>query len=676
MLAKARSDSIARRAALTAPTTFLPRLLLCSGLPHSSMVAMIDRLGKLGESSEDLNDTYQKLFHSSTVSAWDIGRLGHKRDIYRRLHGRISAYLRLNPSILGGVDSNVSKTFLEWLSNACIQPHEKPRKSKHKKQKTSEAPTLKNLTSASSIAAALNGVHISTSEIRPLVFHSKNEADFQWISLERVSSDNLVTADDRHSLSALAAKFVKENNFLALESQLSVLGGDDTAPTLEIAVQILKSFHTLDHAQNGAVMGILKWVPSLSEMGGSPELWSHIFSLTPSSFSSNLLLKCIESWNENHVSECRRWICETEDEDVTNGLNVELLAQYLVLTSGMPSPNIQNFSDPTKEVIYNFDDVILKGCISVASRCLRTSTEHQGEAGSHRNPTLGFDLAISVACTGRASFKSTCEMALQEATRGNVNAAEDVFGSLLLRLYLLRPKWMNLGLKEVRSLLMKVSSSLPNDLATWPSSMDEELEDMIDSARSGNLRLIKRLADLSRNHPIILLRKSASIKAFLEMDASLNITGDEEIRGTVHGQSVSPPREARLSGKTVKVSVRHWGFSYTEPVWVAFLDVVASCPAEVLFGCGLSIGLLDLLSVYLQLISVQVQLLTTDKATRLKTKLSEVFASFQKHNSVGWRQWLGSSIEKTEVRLILMSCEFISPQEAIGSVRAAAAAED
>ena len=143
MLAKARSDLIARRAALTAPTGFLPRLLLCSGLPRASLVTMIDRLGKMGEASDDRESMFSQLLIPSATSQWDIGRLGHRREVARKLLGRLSAYLRMNNISSRKEDATISTSFLEWLSREC-STKEKPRKSKKQKTKVG-APEMSSL---------------------------------------------------------------------------------------------------------------------------------------------------------------------------------------------------------------------------------------------------------------------------------------------------------------------------------------------------------------------------------------------------------------------------------------------------------------------------------------------------------------------------------------------------
>ena len=230
---------------------------------------------------------------------------------------------------------------------------------------------------------------------------------------------------------------------------------------------------------------------------------------------------------------------------------------------------------------------------------------------------------------------------------------------------------MNLGLEKTRLLLMSSSEVHAGDWVSWRSSTDNQLEDMIDSLRSGQLRMAKGLSEFSRKHPLILLRKSPCVVRALELDAEISLKGYDEIRGTVHGRALSGPRDANFMGKRVMVTIRHWGYSYSEPVWVAFLDIITSAPREVLFGCGLSIGLLDILAVYLKLMSVQLPLITTDKSKRIKSKLFEVFDNFQRHNPKGWKKWLAMAIEKGEVRHLLMSCNFITPQQAIDSLKRA-----
>lgn len=90
MLCKAKDDTIGKKAALAVPERFLARLLMSSGLPKASLMAMVDRLGNLGANMEDKSLIFGKLLLPSASSEWDIGRIGKQNDIIRRLVGRLS----------------------------------------------------------------------------------------------------------------------------------------------------------------------------------------------------------------------------------------------------------------------------------------------------------------------------------------------------------------------------------------------------------------------------------------------------------------------------------------------------------------------------------------------------------------------------------------------------------
>ena len=74
---------------------------------------MVDRLGRLGESSNDRDSTYVKLLAPPASSEWNIGRVGLKKENPRKLLGRLSAYMRLNKVTLSEGISAVSTFFLE-----------------------------------------------------------------------------------------------------------------------------------------------------------------------------------------------------------------------------------------------------------------------------------------------------------------------------------------------------------------------------------------------------------------------------------------------------------------------------------------------------------------------------------------------------------------------------------
>lgn len=84
-------------------------------------------------------------------------------------------------------------------------------------------------------------------------------------------------------------------------------------------------------------------------------------------------------------------------------------------------------------------------------------------------------------------------------------------------------------------------------------------------------------------------------------------------------------------------------------------------------------GLDRFLGAYLRLMSVQTQLRPSDRLARLKGKLSDFFSAFRGANMVGWEKWMRQEVSGLEslgsTRNVLLSCDMISHQEAIQSVK-------
>ena len=97
MLAKARCDNIAQRTAVSIPVEFLPRILLCSGLSRSSVLAIIQKLGHIVEKSIKRHEVIKNLMEPTILRGWNMGYIENKRDkaTKKKLLARIAAYFRL-----------------------------------------------------------------------------------------------------------------------------------------------------------------------------------------------------------------------------------------------------------------------------------------------------------------------------------------------------------------------------------------------------------------------------------------------------------------------------------------------------------------------------------------------------------------------------------------------------
>ena len=247
----------------------------------------------------------------------------------------------------------------------------------------------------------------------------------------------------------------------------------------------------------------------------------------------------------------------------------------------------------------------------------------------------------------------------------------------LLRIYAYFPFSMNLGTAALRSNLMEAVEFSADDWLSWRSPLDDSVQDMLDTALSNisSLRSVQFLVDVAKKHPLLFLRKLDKMGNALEKDATVidsKITGDKI--GVVSGQGLNGPLYANANGKMLKLSVKHWGYSYTEHVWSTILDVISAVPNEVLFQCGLKMGLLELLGIYLRLILVQSQLRTnSDRLAKLKERFSELLGRFKLANLKAFDSWMAStncglpSLGAT--RNVLVGCGFLSHQQAIESLK-------
>lgn len=654
MLAKARSDVIARRAALSAPATFLPRLLLCSGLPRASLLTMIDRLGRLGQRAADMTNTYLDLLAPSASSHWDIGRIGARRQISRKLLGRLTSYMTLHGIGLSEDSTEVSTVFFKWLSETLAEDTNstkgKDNKSKHVQPHPHSISLLKT------VASELDD-SLVCDKIQPFCLPEKCS---HWIE-PKYSKSVPKKAEGLALAFGNISKRIGQGDDSSVEAMLHLLLQDENQSNrCEAAATLVSCMYKQENPKEGALALLLRWVPELTKSKGSPKLWKEVFSKSASEkVASNLIVKCIEEWASSHKSYCLEWICKEikVDDDAVHTANVaRFLINVIPVTFG-------SFIHMAPGSSRNLDILAIEGITRIAMACLKNSSSYR----DHR-ALLGYDLVLWVSGLGKSRFQSISARIILEIGSGNDHKLNSAFSAVLLRLYLKHPSWLDLSSERTRQLLMKASALFEEEFVSWNSMLDDQIDQCIESISRGQFRTVKNLSDMARKHPLIVLRKAKIIASVLELDA-LKTKRDDDIRGVVHGEGIDGSREVQFMSKTMNLTVRHWGFSYTEPVWAAFLDVLTSVPQEVLFGCGFRMGLIDFLTPYLKLLSVQLQLLNKERSKRLQSKLADLFQNYQQHNPDEWRLWLSTKIEENAVRNLLITCDFITPQQAIESLK-------
>lgn len=598
MLAKSRSDIIARRAALTAPTWFLPRLLLCSGLPRASLLTMIDRLGIMGDKQGDGGKVFQQLLVPSATSEWDTGRLGNRREVARKLLGRLSAYLRMNNVVLDKGETEISTSFLTWLSKECTNT-DKPKKKLPKQKAKIPEEGITSLSDTLSILSTLKdpmeeecdeGLPEEDLEMDDFLKKGADSAQSDGSSSHMIDASEITYCMEKQLPDRLEKGLTQYDQrrqakqFLSSRSLQPTKG--DILDEKALATLLVENYMKFEK-QLSLTRLVMGWVPHLSRGSGCPDLWQLLFSAKSDAVLNEtldaLVQRCIASWCNNHIASCYEWILAQSKSISHSKLKVSRMADFLVLTSGQHSVAIDSFSSRicVKSVAsWGKSEDFVKSAAAIAFECMnQANADGLPAALIGRNNTPGWLLLLQMlAKCGRSQMKFVCESVLERISKGGDEATKSVLRAVILRLYVSNPFGMNLGIAIIRAVLMEAAEQFSSNWVDWRCPLDGQLEDMLDAVMSGSgQRLVRPLIDISKKHPLLLLRRSRLITQFLEEDATVRGNRSaQEKRGIVHGRSDVGQLEADASGGIVKVHVKHWGYSYTEPVWIALLDIICA----------------------------------------------------------------------------------------------------
>lgn len=720
MLAKARNDDIARRAALSAPTKFLPRLLLCSGLPRASLVTMIDRLGRLGDSSSDRDSVYRQLLVQSASSDFDSSRLGPRRNVARKLLGRLAAYLRLNSLSLNGGRHSLSSTFLSWLTEECQNQVSKSSKLKAKKHFTdshqpADALLLRECVSGSSILSRLSMEEATF----PDLIETDVKSHVYLPDAHQAAPINVPAIHSDEESMRFLQKSLQDGDLRGVEAWLTEgtasadgLGGDT------IATQLLVCFKELSHYDEATVRLLQKWIPPLTESQGGLDFYQHLFGneKEPSALDA-ISLRCTQVWTSSHVSQLVEWVSSRQEDSEPN-VCYNRLAQFLVSASGAPSGHVDSLLDQSTLSNKSFLQTLSKdqseGLLVVGLQAIGEDSragETETKLCSRNFLAPSALLVLLLAGHSKEATRAVTKGCLTRCLDLTPNHRLAVY-AVLLRLYLWQPKWMDLGQASVRSALIAAAERFPTHWVTWRSMLDDQLENMLDGlVVGGDSRLTRPLSDLSRSHPLLMLRLLPDLQTLLDRDATI-VDLDPMVGRKVHGRHPSGPIESLdlNQSSVLRVTIRHWGYRYTEPLWLALLDVISSIPAEVLYQCGLHLGVPDFLSLYVRLLTVQRMLLWTTTttlatatettvhhppppllatasatlsapSTRLSTKVQDCLVAFQRTSPTGWQRWLATPIEaaagnhgncnaeQENVRNALVRSHLLTAEEALDSLQ-------
>lgn len=538
-----------------------------------------------------------------------------------------------------GSSSEVSTTFLKWLANACIEQEVRPKGLKFKRVKLQGSFVIDSLPS---IPSFMNSYEEELSDIPKFCCFSSEAA---WASQDSDTSGSVCNK----SIQGPSRDSVHDHSIGKLIQ--STNGRQNTHESEWLAIELLKSLTSPQSEKQKNVNAALSHVPRVRKLDATTLMWELLFSSkVEGTTSSDLVLNCIRSWSPHHIRLCRNWIRYSVDPG-NPGINVERVAEFLLYCSREADEAIGD---------YNY-------YASIAVECLLREPYPVCIFWCRNSYPVGLSLGLLTGDIGDRAFQVIWTMAVEAISTHGLTRHTTGVKALLLHLYLQHPQLVNSASIETRHFLVNASDAL-NFWWTWRSSSDDRIQEMIDAFCSGNSRAAKMLSEWSRKHPLLVIRKSSYIVNALERDGRADFAKIDG-RGTICGQDMVTPRVVTYLGRDAHINIRYWGCTYTESIWVTFLDILMSAPREVLFGNCVRLGLLDLACLYLKLIDVQVNLTSHERSKRLKAKFVEFCDSFRQYNSHSWVAWLACTIEAKEVRLVMLSCGMLSADQARDSLR-------
>ena len=636
MMAKSRCPYIGKQSALSVPTQFLPRLLLCSGLPHTSFTTMMKRLDKLNDENSSLKDisaVYKKIL-STSMSVVRASHLINHRAMAKKLHGRISAYCRIH-------NIDASYAFSNWLGEI-ISDNEKKSKRKRtieKQQQEMNAVSIEevndlfqkvpcNITAQEHVEFDENWAdeHKELSSLPPVSQREKKSKENLSDLLECIDK-GIINGDDRNVHLGLAGIFATSADHSATadrglnEKQQHELIAQNAIKLLRNANLAMKKGLGVDFCTV-----LIKVVPVWTQVCGSPTLWKLIFSPPDISLPScntmiptknYLICRCVQIWSKQHLRQSQEWLLSHHDGILRQGLSPEYVISYLVQT--------------THEIFatYTTSDITKNTFICMESQEYASATVSIILEQAHINSA---DQESQIVEKEQKSFpewlvllfrlaeggKSCCRLI---AKRLLDHDKIEVCASTLLRLYALHPYEMPLSEALLREKLLNLTSSYAHVWVEWQCPLDEQIRSLLQQlAKTPHQRLLQALTDISKQHPLIVARNFSLITQLLEDDAVAIVRQPAEKRGRLHANT-NLFASCNVDQSSVKVKVKHWGYGFTEMVWISFLDVLAALPKEVLFhSCGLKMGTLKVIEQYLKLIYVQTLLVHEKHVSKLKTR--------------------------------------------------------
>ncbi len=666
-LATSTCAVVAKEVVRCAPDIMLPRILLRCGVSQSSFVLVLDKLDEIGETAVDTDEAFSQLLTSNTICQWRIGHTTKRNAVIKKLHGRVKAYLQLHKS------SKSSSTFFTWIARQCKEKIIDTTKSSSKKKgndqlKFSVLDTVNDIQKHIDVSvlpdsrnndSSGNLLHIN----QKLCNHAElcdNGADVITRLHDSLKSKELVNVE------ILLEEFYFTHKVISEESKEHE---EKHKKSLLVAKEL--SSWLPSSKENGDDLNriLLRWIPVFStpDFELLDSLFSKVGDLSSErkQMQSVLVSHCLAMWPREEVTLCQHWTLEQLNDKNESKHYPELLMRcFLQHSSFVSNGSITKVTDSTGlNLPYTS---IEANDAEQLTRLALLAAEEWSKYSCHPETWRSEDwmsLIILVASQGRGHLAKALSTIFTDTYQLSA-WADAVLPRILLNLYVNFPTTMNLTDANIREMLIDASAKLHHEWLSWSSPIDDKILSAIRSIKITTLQTQQQLLiDFIKKYPLFAIKHTKALLRVLKEDATSKPNYEIE-RGRRNVQY--PPLAAAKKGskEAVKLSVVHWGCSFSEPLWIGVLDILLSFPGKVIFGCGHLMGLLDVLNMYLLLLKTQIDVgnfrrAPSDVATivRIKNKFSSIVKDFSNANYEAFSDWVTStSVGNDEVGDLLISC--------------------
>ena len=606
---------------------------------------MMQRLNSLGSDSDDLDLCYSEILSPATINEWGSTISSKRTVIARRLYGRISAYCQAK-----GKDT--PSVFSKWLHRQCNTKNNGKSKTQSKKQKF--------LLGANHLITDMLNVEINEIAGDQSNCEDTTASVFHRLDLLEISTNTTGSK----GASTEVVRFLKSNNISGAESALEAIyskisestdnQGANITEMSAIAMSLLKMLHSSTVNNDDIERMMVRWIPLLSH-GADKDLFHLIFS-GDNEWSDQLqetkvmiVTRCLAMWHDKVLKACQAWAIE----QLSNNLESKYCARSLVKSfTQRSSYSTDGHFALSDRAGFKFSHIAIdiNHAENLTRLALLLAERWYGSKTCNRQSWIEEEWMIMLLIIGSQSKEHLAKIlsTMLVDTYQLSEWADDVLPRILLKLYVTFPHTMNLSDSNVREMLVNSSAMLHKEWIEWSSPLDGQFSSTVANLDMTTLQTQQVLiTDFIKKFPLFAIKHIHKLVKVLEQDAVSRPRHDIE-RGR---QQVRYP-ELLAANETAhtQIVVVHWGCGFSEPLWVAVLDIMLSFPGKVLFSCGQLFGFYDILNLYLVLFKTQITIAnrtapseTVTTILRTKNKFSAVLKEFSNSNTEMFKEWISNT---------------------------------